>query len=74
MIQVRSNRGLLQRKQSVYSPSIALYDEPDDFRPERFLESQYGTKKDADVSDFRDNLAFGSGRVSAVVQTSPDPN
>jgi len=45
---------------------IAMYDDPDMFRPERFLESQYGTKKGADVSDFRDHLAFGSGRVSTV--------
>jgi len=44
----------------------ALYDEPDVFRPERFLESKYGTKKGAHVSEFRDNFAFGSGRVSIL--------
>jgi len=46
--------------------SADLYDEPDVFRPERFLESKYGTKKGADVSELRDNFAFGSGRVSIL--------
>ena len=46
---------------------IALYDDPDVFRPERFLESQYGTKMGADVTDLRDNLAFGAGRVSTYI-------
>jgi len=42
-----------------------MYDDPESFRPKRFLNSQYGTKKGADVSDFRDNFIFGSGRVSS---------
>lgn len=43
-----------------------MFDDPDVFRPERFLDSQYGTKAGADVSDYRDNFSFGSGRVSAL--------
>jgi len=72
------NRGYLSWPRSVTGKSrrhldaklqlIALYDEPDVFRPERFLESQYGTKMGADVTDLRDNLAFGAGRVSTHIK------
>lgn len=46
---------------------VALYDEPEVFRPERFLPSKYGTKEGVDTSDFRDNFVFGSGRVCVVL-------
>jgi cytochrome P450 len=43
-----------------------LFDAPEEFRPERFLHSRYGTKQGADTAAFRDNLAFGAGRVSVL--------
>ncbi|KAF8816039.1 putative cytochrome P450 monooxygenase [Phlegmacium glaucopus] len=39
-----------------------LFEEPETFRPERFLESRFGTKPGAEVMDFRDNFGFGAGR------------
>lgn len=48
----------------------ALFDLPDQFMPERFLTSQYGTKDGVDASHWRPNMIFGSGRVSAM----PHPN
>ncbi|KAJ7595473.1 cytochrome P450, partial [Mycena floridula] len=35
---------------------------PEIFNPDRFLLTEHGTKLGFDVSDFRSNLAFGSGR------------
>lgn len=46
-----------------------LYDAPDVFRPERYLESKHGTKPGVDTELFRDNFAFGAGRVSVVCPT-----
>lgn len=45
-----------------------VYDEPDAFKPERFLTSEFGTKPGADLAGRRNDLHFGGGRVS-VVQT-----
>ena len=41
-----------------------FFEEPETFRPERFLENKFGTKPGADIKDFRDNFGFGAGRVS----------
>lgn len=46
-----------------------LYDDPELFRPERYLESKHGTKPGADTKFFRDNFAFGAGRVSFRLST-----
>ena len=42
---------------------VDYFDDPESFRPERYLESQYGTKPGVDTSDFRNNILFGAGRV-----------
>ncbi|KAK7681816.1 hypothetical protein QCA50_015163 [Cerrena zonata] len=42
--------------------SEELYDDPLVFRPERFLESEFGTKSGADTAGLRGDLHFGSGR------------
>jgi cytochrome P450 len=39
-----------------------LFEEPENFRPERFLKTKYGTKPGVDVSNFRGNFFFGAGR------------
>jgi len=39
-----------------------VYDRPDDFWPDRFLNNEFGTKPGVDNSDRRANMAFGSGR------------
>ncbi|KAK7052033.1 putative cytochrome P450 [Favolaschia claudopus] len=39
-----------------------LYDDPENFIPERYLLSENGTKPGADGSDLRPNLPFGAGR------------
>ncbi|KAF8817273.1 putative cytochrome P450 monooxygenase [Phlegmacium glaucopus] len=38
------------------------FEDPDSFRPERYLGSEFGTKPGADISDFRNNILFGAGR------------
>ena len=43
-----------------------MFDEPEAFKPERYLQSQFGTRTGADTSDFRDNFLFGAGRVGIV--------
>ena len=40
-----------------------LYDEPNTFRPKRYLDSEFGTKPGADITGIRSDLHFGSGRV-----------
>jgi hypothetical protein len=44
---------------------IELYDDAESFKPERYLGSEFGTRPDADTSDFRGDWIFGSGRVSS---------
>lgn len=44
-----------------------LYEEPLVFRPERFLESEFGTKPGADTAGLRHDLHFGSGRVECFI-------
>ncbi|KAF8814186.1 cytochrome P450, partial [Phlegmacium glaucopus] len=39
-----------------------LFEEPETFRPERFLENRFGTKPGADIKNFRANFGFGAGR------------
>ncbi|KAI0076208.1 cytochrome P450 [Panus rudis PR-1116 ss-1] len=39
-----------------------FFDEPERFMPERFLDSEFGTKPGADTAGFRADLHFGSGR------------
>ncbi|KAF9024672.1 cytochrome P450 [Hymenopellis radicata] len=38
------------------------FDEPETFKPERYLRSPYGTKDGFDYADFRNNFQFGGGR------------
>ncbi|KAJ3560400.1 hypothetical protein NP233_g10860 [Leucocoprinus birnbaumii] len=38
------------------------FDEPDEFRPERFLLSEHGTKPGVDDGDWRSSIPFGSGK------------
>jgi cytochrome P450 len=44
-----------------------VYHEPEVFKPERFLISEYGTKDNVDNFGRRHDLAFGSGRVRVLV-------
>jgi hypothetical protein len=44
-----------------------VFDEPESFKPERYLSSEYGTKNGVDASAFRHTLPFGAGRVSLKV-------
>ncbi|KAJ6551141.1 cytochrome P450 [Mycena capillaripes] len=39
-----------------------LYDDPEDFIPDRYLLTENGTKPGVDGSDLRPNFAFGAGR------------
>ncbi|KAG1869384.1 cytochrome P450, partial [Suillus subalutaceus] len=39
-----------------------VFDEPEVFRPERFLLSEHGTKPGVDSKDWRASIPFGSGR------------
>jgi cytochrome P450 len=38
------------------------FDEPEIFKPERYLNNQHGTKEGVNTTGFRDNLPFGAGR------------
>jgi cytochrome P450 len=40
-----------------------IFEEPEVFRPERFMLSEHGTRPGMDTG-FRDNFLFGAGRVS----------
>ncbi|KAJ3758863.1 cytochrome P450 [Lentinula raphanica] len=39
-----------------------LYEGPETFNPDRFIDNEYGTKPNVDTSNFRANIAFGYGR------------
>ncbi|KAK7681815.1 hypothetical protein QCA50_015162 [Cerrena zonata] len=39
-----------------------FYDAPDQFQPERFMNSEFGTKPGADISTFRSDFHFGGGK------------
>ncbi|EMD63840.1 hypothetical protein COCSADRAFT_90707 [Bipolaris sorokiniana ND90Pr] len=39
-----------------------FFDHPEEFRPERFLETEFGTKPGVDTTGFRNNFTFGAGR------------
>ncbi|CUA66986.1 O-methylsterigmatocystin oxidoreductase [Rhizoctonia solani] len=39
-----------------------VFERPDDFWPDRFLQNEFGTKPGVDNTDRRNNMAFGSGR------------
>lgn len=41
-----------------------IYEDPETFNPDRYLQSEYGTKPGVDDTDFRHTLIFGAGRVS----------
>ena len=43
------------------------FDEPEIFKPERYLNNQHGTKKGVNTTGFRDNLPFGAGRVGSII-------
>ncbi|KAF5358757.1 hypothetical protein D9758_008555 [Tetrapyrgos nigripes] len=39
-----------------------VYENPEIFNPDRYLQNEFGAKPGVDVSDFRNNIIFGSGR------------
>ena len=50
-----------------------VYDNPEDFWPDRFIQSKYGTKKGKeDDLGRRNTYHFGSGRVSACTYPSSE--
>ncbi len=46
-----------------------VFEYPHEFRPERFMDSEFGTIPGKD-ENFRDNFAFGAGRVAIVFWTN----
>ncbi|EIN10090.1 cytochrome P450, partial [Punctularia strigosozonata HHB-11173 SS5] len=38
------------------------FDDPESFQPERYLKTEFGTKRGVDVNDWRRTLLFGAGR------------
>ena len=61
---------VLERILVQYVPTDAIYhdeeafDEPEAFKPGRYLLTPHGTKPGYDDSAFRSTLMFGGGRVS----------
>jgi cytochrome P450 len=47
------------------SSVTALYDDPENFLPERYLLTENGTKPGVDGGDLRSTFPFGFGRVSS---------
>ncbi|THU86336.1 hypothetical protein K435DRAFT_763477 [Dendrothele bispora CBS 962.96] len=53
----------------VQSPET--FENPDQFWPDRYLLTKYGTKPGVDDSSFRDNIIFGAGRrICPGIQTA----
>jgi hypothetical protein len=48
-------------------PLIEIYDDPENFIPDRYLLTENGTKPGVDGSDLRPNFIFGVGRVSSFI-------
>lgn len=44
-----------------------LYDDPDKFNPERFVNNEFGTKLDIDTATLRSDFHFGGGRVRITI-------
>lgn len=44
-----------------------IFEDPENFNPDRYMRSEYGTKPGIDEKDFRHTLIFGAGRVSYLV-------
>ncbi|THV01085.1 cytochrome P450 [Dendrothele bispora CBS 962.96] len=42
--------------------NVYVYEDPEIFNPGRYLQNEFGTKPGINVSDFRNNIVFGSGR------------
>jgi hypothetical protein len=68
------SRGYIPRPRQVHTCShgsvqlilcaLALFDNPEEFIPERYLLSENGTKPGVDGSDLKPTFPFGFGRVS----------
>ncbi|KAL1719677.1 cytochrome P450 [Schizophyllum commune] len=69
VIFVKADQGalLLQNTYAAYRDEDA-FDEPNVFRPERYLLTPHGTKPGYDDGAFRSTLMFGSGRIIAAMR------
>jgi cytochrome P450 len=45
-----------------------IFENPEDFNPDRFLNSEHGTLPGMDTN-FRDNFVFGGGRVGFFISS-----